>query len=299
MRHLMSAAFASLMSTAAMAEVPRVVTDLPPVQSLVAQVMGDLGAADLLLPRGASEHGFQLRPSQAAGLQDAGLVVWVGPELTPWLATALDGVPASVPRLELLTVAGTALRPYPDAGGQDGSQATKAATDPHAWLDPSNAEVWLAAIAAELSRIDPDNAASYAANAQAAIAATEALDAEVQATLAPVAGTPIVVFHEAYGYLAARYGLDIAGAAALGDAAAPGAARLRALQATVAGGGKICLFPEPQYDPALLAQLTDGTGAVMGGAIDPVGTTLEPGPGLYADLMRGMAATIAACVAPS
>jgi zinc transport system substrate-binding protein len=330
-RYTISFAVASLLTTtAAVAEVPRVVTDIPPVHSLVAQVMGDLGTPELLLDRGASEHSFQLRPSQAAGLQDAGLVVWVGPELTPWLDTALEAAPDSVPRLGLLAAEGTALLDYgaaedhghdhAEAAGQDhdhdhdhghdhaeaGAEAhdhdhdhDHAGTDPHAWMDPGNAQVWLAAIAAELARLDPGNAATYAANAAAAAEAVAALDAEVSARLAPVAEAPLVMFHDAYGYLAAHYGLNIAGTVALGDAASPGAARLRDLQATVADGGAVCLFPEAQHDPDLLTQMAEGTGAIIGGTLDPVGSTMEPGAGMYADWLRAMAAAIASCAAPA
>ena len=79
-----------LTSTVAMAEVPRVVTDIPPVHSIVAMVMGDLGTPELLLGKGADEHDFQLKPSQMTAVTEAGLVVWVGPELTPWLDSALN-----------------------------------------------------------------------------------------------------------------------------------------------------------------------------------------------------------------
>ncbi|MBA4323571.1 MAG: zinc ABC transporter substrate-binding protein, partial [Rhodobacter sp.] len=80
-------------ATPALAEVPKVVTDIPPVHALVAQVMGDLGAPELLLGRGADEHDFQLKPSQAGAVADSDLVVWIGPELTPWLDNALDSRP--------------------------------------------------------------------------------------------------------------------------------------------------------------------------------------------------------------
>ena len=109
MRYIISSILASAAisaTTPAAAEVPRVVTDLPPVHALVSQVMGDLGEPQLLLEKGANAHSFQMRPSQAAGLQEAGLVVWIGPEMTPWLDRALDGL-TGAHQLRLLTAAGT------------------------------------------------------------------------------------------------------------------------------------------------------------------------------------------------
>ena len=69
-------------ATPALAEVPRVVTDIPPVHALVAQVMGDLGQPELLLAKGADEHDFQLKPSQAGAVADADLVFLATPVCT-------------------------------------------------------------------------------------------------------------------------------------------------------------------------------------------------------------------------
>lgn len=324
MRYIISSAFATLAATIpALAEAPRVVTDIHPVHSLVAQVMGDLGRPELLLERGASEHDFQLRPSQAAGLVEADLIVWIGPELTPWLGRALDGLGEDAAKLGLLTVPGTTTQDFSEDGAHTGhdhdhghdhghdhdhEETAKAADDhdhshngldPHAWLDPANAQVWLTAIAAELGRIDPANAATYTANAKAATEDIAALDSELATTFAPLKGKPIVVYHDAYGYLAAHYGLDIFGSIALGDATAPGAARLAELRNGVAAGTPVCLFPEAQYDTALVEQIAEGTGARIGGALDPNGSMQDPGPGAYAALLRSLAQTMVDCVQTS
>lgn len=316
MRYIITAVLAS---TPAFAEVPSVVTDIPPVHALVAEVMGDLGQPELLLAKGADEHDFQLRPSQAGSVADAALVVWIGPELTPWLASALDSRPDGAAALALLDAPGTQLRDYAggekteagheeedhDHGHEDHADEGHAdedhaghdhdGIDPHAWLDPGNAQVWLGLIAAELSRLDPGNTATYQANAAAAGKRLAALDAEVAAILAPVKDKPLVTFHDAFGYFADHYGVTLAGSIALGDAASPGAARLSELRAQMESGAVLCIFPEVQHDPDLVTQMAEGTGARVGGALDPVGSSLEAGPGAYAALMTRMARTIADC----
>ncbi len=105
---------------------------------------------------------------------------------------------------------------------------------------------------------------------------------------------PFVAFHDAYGYFVGHYGLALAGTVALGDASAPGAQRLTELRAAVSGGAT-CLFPEAQHDPALITQLADGTGATIGGTLDPAGAFMEPGPALYPALLVAMARTLAEC----
>lgn len=318
MRYIISLVLASLPLTApafvAMAEVPKVITDIPPVHALVAQVMGDLGAPVLLLEKGADEHDFQLRPSQMQAIAEADLTVWIGPELTPWLERALAGAQVGMVSLPLLDQAGTLTQPnsepaHDDAGAEAGHAETEAGhdeteaghddhahsgVDPHAWMNPANAALWLDMIAVRLALADPDNAAAYTANASAAKDRIVALDAEITALLAPVKDRGFVTYHDAYGYLASHYGLNYAGAVALGDASAPGAAHLAELQTTIAGVA--CVFPEVQHDPALLLQLLEGTGARAGAALDPVGSGSEPGPDAYATLLRGLATSLADCL---
>lgn len=81
---------ATLLGGAAIAEVPNVAVDIAPVHSLVARVMAGVGEPDLIVPSGASPHEYNLRPSEAAALQEADLVFWMGEGLTPWMENALD-----------------------------------------------------------------------------------------------------------------------------------------------------------------------------------------------------------------
>jgi zinc transport system substrate-binding protein len=136
LRRLPAAALAALIAATApaRAEVPAVVTDIAPVHSLVAQVMGDLGAPVLLLDRGADPHSFQLRPSQAAALSGADLVFWIGPELTPWLDRALQGTGSTGTAVSLLRVEGVTLRSYAegaDHGDHGHDHEAAAAQDDH------------------------------------------------------------------------------------------------------------------------------------------------------------------------
>lgn len=324
-QYIMAVLATSLCAARAGAEVPVVVTDIAPVHAMVAMVMGDLGQPVLLLDRGGDAHDFQLRPSQARAVAEADAVIWTGPGMSPWLTDALAGNAAAGVSLPLMAVPGTRLRSYAEA--EDGHAAGEAAeagddhghdhadghgdeghddhaghahqgTDPHAWLDPGNAALWVGAITAELARQDPAHASAYQANADAAVARIAAAEAAADALLAPVADRPFVVTHDAYGYFAERFGLTVAGAVSGGDAAAPGAGRLRALYADAAAGGVACVFPEANHDPEPAAQLAAATGARLGRALDPEGSAMAPGPDLYIDLITGMAETIADCLAP-
>jgi zinc transport system substrate-binding protein len=285
MRYTISLLLASLVALPARAEVPDVVTDFGPVQSLVQQVMGTLGTPTMLLPANSDPHEFQMRPSQARALQQADLVFWIGPELMPSLASAITTLTDPAKAVALLH----------DAGGHT-RMMEGTAIDPHAWLDPTNAMAWVGTIANRLTTADPENAATYAANAATTRAALQALDAGVAAQLQPVQGKPFVVFHDALGYFADHYGLTVAGAIELGDATTPSAGRLAELRAAVASSGAVCVFPEAGRDPALVAVIVEGTAARVGPPQDVEGITQTADPDLYARLVRGIATSLVTCL---
>jgi zinc transport system substrate-binding protein len=320
MRHILLPFGLMVCGHAALADTPLVVTDIYPVHALVTTVMGDQGVPELLLPAGGDPHDFQLRPSQARALADAGLVVWVGAELTPWLARGLDGVGAKGARLALLEAGGTVTRAFGDTAeehaeeGHSGHDPAKkeehadhdhakkeehadhdhSGVDPHAWLDPENGRVWLGLIADALADLDPDGAAVYRANAVAGQMQIDVAEVQVRAILAPVKDRPFAVLHDAYGYFSDHFGLTVVGAVRMGDAAQPGAAHLRELQAQLQATGAVCIFPEAGHDKAAVAQLAEAAGVRMGPALAPEGAA---GGGDYAALLVSMATDIAGCLA--
>ncbi|MBO9449153.1 zinc ABC transporter substrate-binding protein [Tropicibacter sp. R16_0] len=115
----LSAVTLSVASVAAYAEPPKVATDIAPIHSLVAQVMNTVGEPSLIVRQGASPHGYSMRPSEARALQNADLVVWVGPELTPWFEKPLSSLSENAVKLELLDVPGTLQLQYRDLGEDD------------------------------------------------------------------------------------------------------------------------------------------------------------------------------------
>ncbi len=287
---LRAAALAGFTALPAMAEVPQVVTDTPVVQSLVTTVMGDLAEPMLLLDRGADAHDFQLRPSQVRALAGADLVIWIGPEMTPWLDRALQaGHDGQV--IPLLATPGTRLRAY-DGVAADG----QAGTDPHAWLDPTILAAWIGRIADALSALDEGHATLYRANAALAQARLEALDQTLADGLAPARGKGLVFGHDAYGYLADRYGLSVVGSLGEGDAAAPGAAHVAELRGRTEKGDVACAFPEAGHDPRGIEQLVAGTDARLGHPLDPAGQGMEPGPDLHVAVLEAVATAITDCL---
>lgn len=305
---------ATLMAGNAFADTPRVSVDIAPVHSLVARVMDGVGTPDLIIQSGASPHEYNLRPSEAKALQEADLVFWVGPDLTPWLYGSIETLAKDAAVTALLEADGTielefrksalfAAHDHEEAAHDDDADEEEeghdahdhGAHDPHAWLSPQNAMTWLNVIAGRLSSVDPDNAGVYFANATAGRAEIEALISDVNATLAPVRGRQFIVFHDAYQYFEMDFDFPASGAISLSDATDPSPARIAEIQTRIAEQGITCVLAEPQFNPGLVQTVLDGTKARTG-ILDPLGSDLKLGPTLYPLLIGNMASALADCL---
>lgn len=328
------AAIAVVWSTAALADAPRVAATIKPIHSLVAAVMGDLGTPELIVDGGASPHTYSLRPSDASALEQADIVFWTGHGMELFLDEALDSLAGDAIVVELAESPGIELLPvreggvfdahvHDDAEDHDGhdhdahdhdehdhdghdedgdleeahadEHAHDGGMDMHYWLDPVNAIHMLEQIAVSLGEADPDNAAAYLSNANAAIGGLQALEAELGAQLAPVRDAPFIVFHDAYQYFEHRFGLSIAGSITVTPDTMPGAARVVQIRERIASAGAACVFAEPQFEPAIVDTIIEGTEA-RAGTLDPEGGTLAEGPELYPTLIRNLAASLVECL---
>lgn len=304
----LAAVVAGLAPVAQAGSVPRVVADIAPVHSLVAQVMDGVGMPELLLQAGASPHDYSMKPSEARMLEQADLVVWTGPVLTPWLQGAMATLASDAASVTFSDIDGVTLLPFradarfgsrdDDAHGDDeGQEDAGQWWDPHIWLDPQNAAVLVSELAGALSKLDPDNAARYQSNAQTTRDRLALLESDITAVVSPLRTRPFVVFHDAYHYFEARFEIPASGAVSLSDAVKPGALRIRELQKLIADLGVVCVFAEPQFEPKLQRRLTEGT-EVRSGILDPVGAGIEPGKGHYEQLLRAMASGFSDCLKP-
>ncbi|MEM8626348.1 MAG: zinc ABC transporter substrate-binding protein [Pseudomonadota bacterium] len=182
------------------------------------------------------------------------------------------------------------------AAGHEGHGHAEGDVDAHIWLDPHNAEAAVKAIAAVLSKADAANAAAYQANAAAYIERLEAMEEALKAKLAPAAGKPFIVFHDAYQYFEKHFGLQAPEAIAVNPEVPPSAERLREIKNEIAADGITCVFAEPQFSPRVIKVVVEGTGA-KASVIDPIGNELEPGADLYLELMTNLGTELADCLA--
>lgn len=300
-----------------------VVASIKPVHSLVAAVMKGIGEPGLIVDGAGSPHTYAMKPSQAAMLQKADVVFWIGNELEAFLEKPLEAIASKAKTVELIDSHGLVKlklreggafeahahddhddhghddhdkKAEKDHGDHDHDDHAHGAFDVHVWLDPVNAKALVHEIEETLAKADPANAAAYEANAKEVMSRLDALTGQVAAELEPVKGKGFIVFHDAYRSFENRFGLTASGSITVSPEVMPGAERVRELRAKVKELGATCVFSEPQFEPKLISTVTEGTSA-RAGVLDPLGASIENGPDLYFTLIRNMATSFRTCMA--
>lgn len=275
----------------------KVIASIKPVHSLVAAVMEGTGEPTLIVEGAASPHTYSMKPSRAAALQDAGIVFWVSEYLEPFLKKPVSTIGARAVSVELIDTPGLKTLGFRQGAAfepdDDGDQAGP--VDPHIWLDPENAKVMVAAIAAALAEADPDHSAEYRRNAEALTKRLDALETEISTELAGLKDKRFIVFHDGYHYFEARFGVTAVGSIVVEPDAPPSPERVSEIRQRLKDDNVSCVFAEPQFEPKLVSVVIEGTGA-RSAMLDPLGATLQPGPDLYFDLIRAMAGSIRSCL---
>jgi ABC-type Zn uptake system ZnuABC Zn-binding protein ZnuA len=250
------------------------------IADLARNVGGDRVDVRQILPANTDPHDYEPTPGDAEDVAEADVVLEHGLGLDEWLDGLIGGAGGDATRV--VVTSGIALLP-----GDEESPAG----DPHVWLDPRNAVSMVRAIEAAFAAADPDGATAYRANADAYVARIEQADRRLSEQIAtvPQARRVIVTDHDAFGYFARRYGIDVVGTVipSLSTAAEPAAKDLAALVATIRREGVQAVFSEATVDPRLERAIADEAGATLGPPLYGDALGPEDGPaGTYLGMMQ-------------
>jgi len=281
-----------------------VLTDIGPTHSLVSMVMEGVAEPDVLMDKAASPHDYSLRPSDAEKISQAQIIFYISADLTPWLDRVRTSLAKDTRALELLSSADTHTLPFrtghhfeddDHAHGSSHDDDSHSSTDPHAWLDPENAKVWLRHIQSELSIMDPDNAGTYKKNTDLALSELDELILHVDAQLASIRETPFFVLHDSYHYFESRFQLNASGTIKLGDNSRPSISQISSIRKTLRSVDGACVFKEPQFNDRLVKTVTQRTNTHLG-ELDPLGANIQSGKHLYQTLIRQLASNLVDCL---
>lgn len=251
---LFAALSAALWGSATQAADAAVVASLKPLGFIASAIADGVTDTQVLLPDGASEHDYSLRPSDVKRLQGADLVVWVGPEMEAFMEKSVRNIPDN----KQVTIAQLAdVKPLLMKGADDdedehahtGADEEKGDVhhhhgeyNMHLWLSPEIARATAVAIHEKLVELMPQSRAKLDANLKDFEAQLAATDKQVGNELAPLKGKGYFVFHDAYGYYEKHYGLTPLGHFTVNPEIQPGAQRLHEIRTQLVEQKATCVF---------------------------------------------------------
>ena len=259
---LFAALSAALWGGATQAADAAVVASLKPVGFIASAIADGVTETQVLLPDGASEHDYSLRPSDVKPLRIKSI--------------------------------------HDDDDDHD--HAEKSDEDHHhgdfnmhLWLSPEIARATAVAIHGKLVELMPQSRAKLDANLKDFEAQLASTETQVGNELAPLKGKGYFVFHDAYGYFEKQFGLTPLGHFTVNPEIQPGAQRLHEIRTQLVEQKATCVFAEPQFRPAVVESVARGTSVRMG-TLDPLGTNIKLGKTSYSEFLNQLANQYASCL---
>lgn len=252
----------------------RIVTSIAPLAYFAERIGGDRIAVSVMVPPGGNPHSYEPTPRQMSALSDAALFVKAG----SGVEFELDWMPRMLslnPELRVCDASeGVTLismnRQEPadeEAHHGDAAHHHHGRFDPHYWLSPENGVVIARNIEKALVHADPSHRERYAANADELVAELEALHLDIRNRLAPLKNRSFLVFHPAWGYYAAAFGLKQIAAEEEGKTLTP--RQLQEVIELARAAGIRVVFVSPQFSTLQAEAIARDIGGVTG-TVDPL-----------------------------
>jgi manganese/iron transport system substrate-binding protein len=263
----------------------RVVTTFTIIQDIAQNVAGSAAVVESITKPGAEIHDYQPTPLDIVKAQSADLVLWNGMNLERWFERFFENV-SDVPSV----VVSEGIQPV---GITDGPYTGK--PNPHAWMSPTNALIYIENIRKALVAHDPKNADAYNANAAAYSAKIKALDAPLRARIAaiPEAQRWLVTSEGAFSYLARDYGMREAFLWPINADEQGTPKQVRKVIDLVRANKVPVVFSESTISDKPAKQVAKETGTRYGGVLYVDSLSAESGPvPTYIDLLKVTVETI-------
>ncbi len=282
-----------------------VVSSIKPVHLLVLSVVKDTPVeAKLLMPASASVHHYALATADAKLLSRADIVFYIHPQMEAFLQKSFTTLAEKAQKVALAEGKGITILPtrnYHEDDHEHGHEHEEhhvhGSQDLHIWLGTQNARVMVKHIADALAAKDPEYKTRFEQNAAEMILALDDLDSKLEAKLKPYAHSPYMVYHDAYQYFEAEYGLSNRGALTLAAEQSLGAKTMKHLVEQIKHDNIQCIFGETQHIAPTVKTIADTTG-IRHVDLDPMGAPIADAPDGYIQLIRAVAEEFTSCLEP-
>jgi len=232
--------------------------------------LGDNVTIETIIPAGVDVHTFEPSPADAQKLAGANLIVMNGLGLDEWALSLLEAAGKSEEDVLELAEGIDESNAWVYLEGEEHDAAAPdepghGGADPHIWLDPKGAAIYVDRIAERVAAELPDRAAEIESARDEGLAEIAALDEELRVGFAAVEAfaRKIVTFHDAFGYFARAYEIEIVGVAVEAPGQEPSAKEIAALIDAIKAAGVTSVFSEAQFPSKVLDQVAAETGATV------------------------------------
>ncbi len=240
--------------------------------------LGDNVTIETIIPAGVDVHTFEPSPADAQKLAGADLIVMNGLGLDEWALSLLEAAGKSEEDVLELAEGIDESNAWVYLEGEEhdeeegeehseeeGEEHGHGGTDPHIWLDPKGAAIYVNRIAARVAAELPERAAAIESARDVGLAEIVALDEELRVgfTAVEASARKIVTFHDAFGYFARAYEIEIVGVAVEAPGQEPSAKEIASLIDAIKAAGVTSVFSEAQFPSKVLDQVAAETGATV------------------------------------
>ncbi|MDD9156486.1 zinc ABC transporter substrate-binding protein ZnuA [Aliivibrio sp. S4TY2] len=276
------------------AQATTVLSSVKPINLIVQELTNGISESSYLVPSGASPHDYALRPSDIKKVKQADVVVWYGNDLEPFLSKIIADKKNVITISEFPSVDFH----HFDEHGEEGHSHKDGhyhSTDPHFWLGPKESLGVAKGITHQLIKIDPLNKDRYESNLTAFESKLAQAVETISSQLKPVQDKGYFVFHDAYGYFERYFGMNNLGHFTVSPDRKPGAKSLIKIKKSLLNQQAVCVFSEPQFEPAIVTTITRGT-EVNKGELDPLAIQQPDEMGAYFIFLSTISNELSRCL---
>ena len=253
-----------------------ILASIKPIQLIVKAIVGDEQPVEVLVPPGMSLHDYALRPSDYKKIQKADMLVWLGSRWEPYLAKAVSAEhgtnAANVSDLSTIAI--------------------QQLDNPHIWLSLIHAKKIAIEIKDKLVELNPSKKELYQNNLAVFLKKLELLNLALRKDFAQ--GGNYLVYHDAYSYLEAEYGLKHEAIISEHHEVKPGARHLLRLRKTVSSKKVRCIIVEPESNLDIVKVVSEGFD-VHTKLLDPMATDVKPNIDGYISFVKALGSKLSGC----
>lgn len=275
-----------------------VISSVRPIGFITEAIASGVTNTDILLPDGASPHTYSLKPSDLAKIKNADLIIWVGEDMEVFMPTVLKNVDEQK-QIELMDVPEIKIllrtNHHNDEIPHDDNDHHHGEYDEHIWLSPKIAKIIAKSIHDKLIELYPNKVQLLDANLNEFITNLSETEQNIAKKLISVQNRGYFVFHDAYGYFESQFGLKNLGSFTINPAVQPGVQTVYAIQKKLAEHQAVCVFREPQFSPAVIKKLVNGTNVKIG-ELNPLGTGIIVEKGAYSHFLLTLTQELLDCL---